>query len=36
MQVITSGLTAGDRIVAGDLWRVAPGQTITPQLTTIE
>jgi RND family efflux transporter MFP subunit len=36
LRVITSGLTAGDRVVVGDLWRATPGTKVKPQLTTIE
>jgi RND family efflux transporter MFP subunit len=36
LRVITSGVTAEDRIIVGDLWRVSPGQKVSPQLTSIE
>lgn len=34
-QVATSGVTASDRIVVGDLWRASPGLRVTPQTTTL-
>jgi hypothetical protein len=36
LRVITSGVTAEDRVVVGDLWRVNPGQKVSPQLTSID
>jgi RND family efflux transporter MFP subunit len=36
LRAITSGIAAGDRIIVGDLWRVSPGQKVTPQLTSID
>ena len=36
LRAITSGVTAEDRIIVGDLWRVSPGQKVTPQLTSID
>ena len=36
LRAITSGITAADRIVVGDLWRVSPGQKVTPQPTSID
>jgi RND family efflux transporter MFP subunit len=36
LRAITSGITAADRIIVGDLWRVSPGQKVTPQLTSID
>jgi len=36
LRAITSGVTADDRIIVGDLWRVSPGQKVTPQLTSID
>jgi RND family efflux transporter MFP subunit len=36
LRAITSGVTAADRIIVGDLWRVSPGQKVTPQLTSID
>jgi RND family efflux transporter MFP subunit len=36
LRVITSGITAEDRVVVGDLWRVNPGQKVSPQLTSID
>lgn len=36
LRVITSGVTAEDRIIVGDLWRVSPGQKVSPQLTSID
>jgi RND family efflux transporter MFP subunit len=35
LRVITSGLTAGDRVVTGELWRATPGAKVVPQLTTL-
>ena len=35
LRVIASGLTPGDRVVTGELWRATPGTKVTPQLTTI-
>lgn len=34
-QVATSGVSAGDRIVVGELWRASPGLRVTPQPTTL-
>ncbi|MBW6398646.1 efflux RND transporter periplasmic adaptor subunit [Roseomonas sp. HJA6] len=34
-QVATSGVTTGDRIVVGELWRASPGLRVTPQPTTL-
>ena len=34
-QVATSGVTASDRIVVGELWRASPGLRVTPQPTTL-
>ena len=36
LQVVTSGLKPGDRVVVGDLWRATPGTKVVPQPTTIE
>ena len=35
LHVITSGITADDRIVTGEVWRAAPGTKIVPQLTEL-
>ena len=35
LQVETSGVSRDDRIVVGELWRVNPGMTVTPNLTTL-
>ncbi len=35
LRVITSGLTADDRVVIGELWRSSPGTKVTPDLKTI-
>ena len=35
LRAITSGLSAEDKIVVGDLWRVSAGQKVTPQPTSI-
>ncbi|HVZ08398.1 efflux RND transporter periplasmic adaptor subunit [Rhodopila sp.] len=32
-RVITGGLAATDKVVTGDLWRVSPGMTVTPQMS---
>ncbi len=34
LRVIASGLTADDRVVVGDLWRVSPGLKVAPKLTS--
>lgn len=34
-QVATSGVTAADRIVVGELWRASPGLRVQPQPTTL-
>jgi RND family efflux transporter MFP subunit len=36
LRVISSGLSAGDRVVIGDLWRVSPGLKVVPKLTSID
>jgi RND family efflux transporter MFP subunit len=36
LRVVTSGLSAEDRVVVGDLWRATPGTKVVPQPTTIE
>jgi RND family efflux transporter MFP subunit len=36
LRVILSGLSADDRVVIGDLWRVTPGVKVTPKLTTLD
>ena len=36
LHVITSGITANDKVVVGDLWRATPGLKVAPQLTAIE
>jgi RND family efflux transporter MFP subunit len=36
LRVITSGVTAEDKVVVGDLWRATPGLKVAPQLTEIE
>jgi RND family efflux transporter MFP subunit len=36
LRAITSGITAADKIVVGDLWRISPGQKVTPQPTAID
>ena len=33
LQIATSGIQAGDRIVVGELWRVSQGLKVTPRLT---
>lgn len=33
LRVILSGLSAEDRVIVGDLWRVNPGMKVTPKLT---
>ena len=35
LQVATSGVSRDDRIVVGELWRVNPGMSVTPNLTTL-
>ncbi|MGQ0445160.1 MAG: efflux RND transporter periplasmic adaptor subunit [Beijerinckiaceae bacterium] len=35
LRVITAGLQAGDRVVAGDFWRANPGTKVTPKLVTL-
>ncbi|MGH6841724.1 MAG: efflux RND transporter periplasmic adaptor subunit [Methylocella sp.] len=35
LRVITSGLQAGDRVVAGDFWRANPGTKVTPKLVPL-
>jgi RND family efflux transporter MFP subunit len=32
LRVILSGLSAGDRVIVGDFWRVTPGMKVTPNL----
>jgi RND family efflux transporter MFP subunit len=34
LQEISSGIDRNDRVVVGDLWRVSPGLTVTPKLTS--
>jgi RND family efflux transporter MFP subunit len=36
LRVVTSGLTAEDRVVVGDLWRATTGTKVAPKPTTIE
>lgn len=36
LRVILSGLSADDRVVIGDLWRVTPGTKVTPALTPLD
>lgn len=36
LRSLTSGITAADRIIVGDLWRVSPGQKVSPQPTSID
>jgi hypothetical protein len=36
LRAITSGISAQERIIIGDLWRVSPGQKVTPQLMSID
>jgi RND family efflux transporter MFP subunit len=36
LRVILSGLSADDRVVIGDLWRVSPGTKVTPKLVTLD
>ena len=36
LRVISSGLSAGDRVVIGDLWRVSAGLKVVPKLTSID
>ena len=36
LRVISSGISAGDRVVIGDLWRVSPGLKVVPKLTSID
>jgi hypothetical protein len=36
LRVVTSGLTADDLVVIGELWRSSPGTKVTPQLKTID
>jgi len=33
LRAITSGLTAEDRVIVGELWRTSPGGKVIPQLT---
>jgi RND family efflux transporter MFP subunit len=35
LQEITGGLDRADRVIVGELWRAAPGQTVTPKPTAI-
>lgn len=35
LRVVTSGLSANDLVVVGELWRASPGTKVTPQLTEI-
>ena len=35
LRAITSGLTADDRVIVGELWRTSPGNKVVPQLTAI-
>jgi RND family efflux transporter MFP subunit len=34
LRAITSGITAADRVIVGDLWRASPGGKVAPQLTS--
>jgi RND family efflux transporter MFP subunit len=34
LQTVDSGLNRADRVVVGELWRVSPGMSVTPKLTT--
>lgn len=36
LHVITSGITAEDKVVVGDLWRAQPGATVLPQILKID
>ncbi len=36
LRSITSGITADDQVVVGELWRVSPGIKVVPQLTALE
>ncbi|ACK49601.1 efflux transporter, RND family, MFP subunit [Methylocella silvestris BL2] len=36
LRVISSGISADDRVVVGDLWRVSPGLKVVPKLTSID
>lgn len=36
LRAITSGITADDRVIVGELWRSSPGMKVVPQLTAIE
>ncbi len=36
LRVISSGLSAGDRVVIGDLWRVSAGLKVVPKVTSID
>ena len=36
LQVVTSGLSANDRVVVGELWRATPGTKVMPQLSSID
>ena len=36
LRVVTSGLSADEKVVVGDLWRVSAGQKVTPQVTTLD
>lgn len=36
LRVITSGVTADDRVVVGDLWRAPPGAKVLPQIQKID
>jgi RND family efflux transporter MFP subunit len=36
MRVIASGITAKDRVIVSDFWRVSPGAKVTPNLVTLD
>jgi len=36
LQVITTGLSADDRVIVGELWRAAPGSRVEPRVVDIE
>jgi multidrug efflux pump subunit AcrA (membrane-fusion protein) len=36
LRAITSGITADDRVIVGELWRSSPGMKVVPQPTAIE
>jgi RND family efflux transporter MFP subunit len=36
LRVVASGITAKDRVIVSDFWRVSPGAKVTPQLVTLD